>query len=667
MSSKRRILVTSGLPYANGSIHIGHLVEYLQTDIWARVQRLMGHECVYMCGDDTHGTPTMLSARAQGITPDELVARMHAEHARDFAGFHVRFDNYYTTNSPENREFCETIYGRLREGGHIVTRSIEQAWCPKDELFLPDRMIRGTCPRCGAADQYGDSCEACSSTYSPTDLKDARCSICGTAPLTRASEHYFVRLSDFQERLQQWVEKALDQDQMKRKLIEWFDEGLKDWDISRDAPYFGFKIPGTEDKYFYVWLDAPVGYMAATRNWCDRTGRKLEDYWLSPEAEIIHFIGKDIMYFHTLFWPAMLMGGGFKAPNKVFMHGFLTVNGQKMSKSRGTFITARRYLEHLDPEYLRYYYACKLSSRVEDIDLNLADFSQRVNSDVGNQFVNLGSRVISFLHKRLEGRLGEIDPGEGEALLKAIEEGAGTIVRLYDEREFGKAMKEIMNLAHAANQYVANAAPWSLAGAEPEKARSILTTGLNAFAKLSILLSPVLPVMSGKVDKLLGRETPGMQGVYDRLTNRPVNPFEPLFVKVDSEAVQRMVEGQAEAKPVFSYEVPPLADQIDFETFGKVDLRVAKVLAAESVEKAEKLLKLTVDLGPLGRRNIFAGIKKTHAPEKLVGRTIVLAANLAPRKMKFGISEGMLLAANAGEAIYLVTLEDGARPGQKLS
>jgi methionyl-tRNA synthetase len=674
MDSKRRILVTSALPYANGNIHLGHLVEYLQTDIWVRFQKARGHECRYMCADDTHGTPIMISARQQGITPEELVGRMHERHSRDFADFLIEFDNYYTTNSPENREFAELIYTRLRDKGHIAERTIEQAYCPEDKMFLPDRMIRGTCPRCGAEDQYGDSCEACSATYAPTDLKAAACSICGTPPQRKSSSHFFFKLGDFQDQLRTWIEGDHVQEQMRKKLLEWFEDGLKDWDISRDAPYFGFKIPGTEDKYFYVWLDAPIGYMAATRNWAEREGKNFDDYWLSDQAEIVHFIGKDIVYFHTLFWPAMLMGSGFRAPDKVYVHGFLTVNGQKMSKSRGTFIPARAYLDHLDPEYLRYYYACKLTSRVEDIDLNLMDFVARVNADVGNQFINLGSRVINFLHKRLEGRLGTLDAA-GIELLEAIEAGAVEIAEFYEGREYSRAMKEITALAHKANQFVADTAPWALIKGDAEAARSALTAAVNAFAKISVMLQPVLPKLTAGVDAILGRERPDWSAVSHRLENVAINPFEPLFVKVTDEMVEKLVEALVENQVpgtetvAEDIEVPELAEQISFDDFAKIDLRVAKVLEAESVPKASKLLKLRVSLGKLGERTIFAGIKKTHDPEKLVGKTLIVVANLAPRQMKFGLSEGMLVAAAGtdSDGLFLSALEPGAKPGMKIS
>jgi methionyl-tRNA synthetase len=668
MGETRKILVTSALPYANGSIHIGHLVEYIQTDIWVRFQKMMKADCHYMCADDTHGTPIMLSARAKGITPEEVIGEMHHQHLQDFTDFHIEFDNYYTTHSPENQELAEFIYGQLKEGGHIVEKEIEQAWCPHDLLFLPDRLIRGTCPRCGAQDQYGDSCEACSATYSPTELVDARCSLCGTAPVRKSSQHYFFQLSNFQDRLGAWLDAGHVQEDMVAKIREWFDEGLRDWDISRDAPYFGFKIPGTEDKYFYVWLDAPIGYMASTMNWCKTSGRTFDEFWRSDDAEIVHFIGKDIVYFHTLFWPAMLMGAGFKPPHRVCIHGFLTVNGEKMSKSRGTFVSARTYLDHLDPEALRYYYAAKLGARMEDLNLSLDDFVARVNADVGNQFINLGSRVMSFLGKKLDGHLGTID-ADGDALLKEIEQSRQEVLDLYEAREFNKVVRKVMALAHTANQYVANQAPWSAIKEDPEKARSICTAGVNAFAKLSVMLKPILPVLTGKIDKLLRRTEVTFDDIQNRLENRDVEAFEPIFTKLEMEQVDKMIEA---SKPVLveappEYQVDPLADTVDFEGFAKVDLRVARVLKAEEIPDAAKLLRLTLDLGPLGKRIIFAGIKQSHKPEALVGRSIIVVANLAPRKMKFGVSEGMLLAAGPGGSdVFLLGVEEGVKPGMKV-
>ncbi len=671
MTDHRKILVTSALPYANGSIHLGHLVEYIQTDIWVRQQKMMGHECHYMCADDTHGTPIMISARNQGITPEALIEAVHAEHYRDFQDFLVEFDNYYTTNSPENKLLAEMVYLAVKEKGHIAQRDIEQMYCPEDAMFLPDRMIRGKCPKCGAEDQYGDACEICSATYDPTDLVEAHCSLCGTAPETRTSTHYFFKLGDFQEQLESWIDGDHVQPEVRSKIKEWFEGGLKDWDISRDAPYFGFKIPGTDDKYFYVWLDAPIGYMASTMNWCERTGRNFDDFWRSDDCEIVHFIGKDILYFHTLFWPAMLMGADLQTPDKVYVHGFLTVNGKKMSKSRGTFISAREYLEHLNPEALRYYYACKLNARVEDIDLNLFDFVTRVNSDVANQFINLGSRTMSFLSKRLDGRLGPMDEA-GIELMEALEDGAREIAGFYDQREYSKAMRRLIELAHAANQFVANQAPWAAIKEDPEKARAICTAGVNAFGKLAVLLTPVMPQLAAKVQALLNREVTSFEAVFERLEEGTVKPFEPIFEKLEEEAVMGMVEASTkrseETPEEEAYEVDDLTETVSYDDFVKVDLRVAEILEAEGVPKANKLLKIKVSLGPLGTRTIFAGIKKSHDPAKLIGRKIVVAANLAPRQMKFGLSEGMLLAAGpGGEDVFLLGVEEKAKPGMRVN
>ncbi len=674
MESTRRILVTSALPYANGSIHIGHLVEYIQTDIWVRFQKAMGHDCHYMCADDTHGTPIMVSARAKGITPEELVGAMHQEHVKDFAAFNVSFDNYYTTNSEENRQFAELIYGRLKEAGHITQREISQAYCPHDKMFLPDRMIRGICPRCGAQDQYGDSCEACSATYSPTDLKEPRCAICGTAPETRTSLHYFFKLGDFSEPLQQWLQGDHIQDEIRKKVQEWFADGLRDWDISRDAPYFGFKIPGTEDKYFYVWLDAPIGYMASTKNWADRVGRTFEEFWLDPKTEIVHFIGKDIVYFHVLFWPAMLMGAKFQTPSKVFVHGFLTVNGQKMSKSRGTFISAREYLNHLPPEALRYYYACKLGPKVEDIDLNLEDFVARVNADLGNNFANLGSRVIAFLNKRFDSRLGKLE-GEGLALVEHIEGRLDEITALYEGRDFAVAMRRIMELCTRVNKYVADSAPWDLIKRDPEAARNVCTAAINAFGKVAVFLSPVVPLVAATCEQLIGFSGAELNRVSQRFEERTIETFQSVFQKILPEDVEKMVEASRPKEPEpqapqFDYEVAPLQEpNVDINAFGAVDLRAAKVLEASAVEGADKLLALKVDLGPLGTRQIFAGIRKTHDPAALVGQMIVVVANLQPRKMKFGLSEGMMLLASAtsGPELFMLQPAPGAKPGMRIS
>ena len=672
----RRILVTSALPYANGSIHIGHLVEYIQTDIWVRFQKMRGHDCRYMCADDTHGTPIMLSARAQGITPEELIGRMHAEHAADFQEFNVAFDNYYSTNSEENREFAERIYETLKEKGHIVQRNIEQLYCDHDEMFLPDRMVRGTCPICGAPEQYGDSCEICGATYNPTDLKDSACALCGAGPVMRSSDHYFVRLGDFTEFLKGWVSDPNHvQPQIRNKLDEWFEEGLRDWDISRDAPYFGFRIPGTEDKYFYVWLDAPVGYIASTKNWADRNGRTWEEFWLDEGTEIVHFIGKDIVYFHCLFWPAMLQGAGFRAPDRVFVHGFLTVDGKKMSKSRGTFIKASTYSEHLPPEFLRYYYASKLSDRVDDIDLNLEDFVSRVNADLVNRLTNLGSRTVNFLARKIDGRLGTIDPG-AEPLLKAMEDGARKVAESYEDRRYSHVIREVMRLADEANLYLTQAAPWKAVKDDPARAKEICTAGVNMFYRLVAMLQPILPDMAAKVGGILGVEISTWDDIAVRIEDRELGAFGNLVERVSSEAVEAMLE---EARAEFeeagapAIEVKPregaedLAATISYDDFMKLDIRVGVVIKAEEVEGASKLLRLQIDLGELGRRQVFAGIKKSHAPEDIVGRKVLVAANLAAREMRFGLSEGMVLAAGpGGKDIHLVEAEEGALAGDRV-
>ncbi|MBM4370184.1 MAG: methionine--tRNA ligase [Deltaproteobacteria bacterium] len=671
----RRILVTSALPYANGSIHLGHLVEYIQTDIWVRFQKMRGADCRYMCADDTHGTPIMLSARARGIPPEELIAAMHAEHAADFRDFLVGFDNYDSTNSDENRQFAELIYTRLRDRGHVETRTIEQLYCEHDRMFLPDRMVRGTCPVCGAPDQYGDSCEVCGATYNPVDLRDAGCALCKARPVLRSSEHHFFRLGHFTDFLRAWVaEDDHVQPQIRHKLEEWFQEGLRDWDISRDAPYFGFRIPGTEDKFFYVWLDAPVGYIAATRRWAERNGRSWEEFWLDPSTELVHFIGKDIVYFHCLFWPAMLKGADFRPPDRVFVHGFLTVDGQKMSKSRGTFIKARTYLDHLGPEYLRYYYASKLSDRVDDLDLNLEDFVARVNADLVNRLANLGSRTVNFLQRKLDGRVGSIDPA-AEPMLWAVEDGAGVVAGHYEARRFSQAIREVMRLVDEANLYLTQAEPWKVLRDDPSRARSICTAGVTLFFRLVTMLRPVLPALADRVAAMVGEDSASWDRVTARIEHRPVGEFGNLVERIQQEAVDAMIEdgrgttdGTSTTPEVKAREgAEPLAPVITYDEFMKLDIRVGVVVAAEGVEGADKLLRLQVDLGELGRRQIFAGIKKSHAPEVLLGRRVLVAANLAPRKMRFGLSEGMVLAAGPGDAdIHMVEAEGGALAGDRV-
>jgi methionyl-tRNA synthetase len=679
--NNRRILVTSALPYANGSIHLGHLVEYIQTDIWSRFQKMRGHECYYVCADDAHGTPIMLKARAEGIEPEELIARVWQEHTEDFAGFAIGFDNYHSTHSDENRACATLIYERNRDAGHIERRTISQAYDPQAEMFLPDRFIKGTCPKCGAADQYGDNCEVCGSTYAPTDLKDPVSVVSGATPVERESEHLFFRLGDFEKLLRDWHKAGHVQPEVANKLNEWFESGLNDWDISRDAPYFGFEIPDAVGKYFYVWLDAPIGYMASFRQFCDRTGVDFDAFWRADsEAELYHFIGKDIIYFHALFWPAMLHGAGFRKPSGVYAHGFLTVDGAKMSKSRGTFIKARTYLKHLDPEYLRYYFAAKLSSRVDDIDLNLEDFAQRVNADLVGKVVNIASRCAGFIAKRFDGRLAAAldQPDLFTTFVKAGDEIAG----LYERREFGRAVREIMALADLANQYIDDKAPWVIAkqAGRDAELHAVCSMGINLFRVLVGYLKPVLPLMAEKAEAFLKVPPMTWDAQREPLLDHAVERFKPLMTRVDRDRIAAMIADSkedlaAEAKaPPASPAAPagaplardPVADTVEFADFAQIDLRVVRITKAEQVEGADRLLRLTLDLGG-ETRSVFAGIKSAYAPRDLEGRLTVMVANLAPRKMKFGVSEGMVLAAGpGGEDIFLLSPDDGAEPGMRV-
>ncbi len=676
---QRKILVTSALPYANGPIHIGHLVEYIQTDIWARFQKLRGHTCYYVCADDAHGTPIMLRAEEDGVTPEALIERVGQEHRADFAAFAISFDNYHTTHSPENRAFSNAIYGRLRDAGHIATRTIRQAYDPVKEMFLPDRFIRGECPRCGARDQYGDSCEVCGATYSPTDLKNPVSALSGVSPVERESEHYFMKLADFEPMLREWTRAGHLQPGIVHKLNEWFEIGLQDWDISRDAPYFGFEIPDKPGKYFYVWLDAPIGYMASFRNFCDKRGDlDFDEYWsAASEAELYHFIGKDIAYFHTLFWPAVLQGGGYRTPSAVFCHGFLTVNGQKMSKSRGTFVSARTYLDHLNPEYLRYYFAGKLSNGIEDLDLNLDDFVQRVNSDLVGKVVNIASRCAGFINKRFAGSLSE-HLAEPELYRHFVDRGERVIARDFEEREFSKAMREIMTLADQANQYIDEKKPWVLAkqGGQEQQLQDVCTVGLNLFRVLMVYLKAVLPVMAEKVERFLQIPVLTWEDLNRPLIGHKISVFEPLMTRVEKAKVDAMVEASKEQPGAKARKTglpsshpggEPIAEIIDYQDFAKVDLRIARIAAAEHVEGADKLLRLTLDLGT-ETRNVFAGIKSAYKPEELVGKLTVMVANLAPRKMRFGVSEGMVLAAGpGGQELWLLHPDDGAQPGLRVT
>ncbi|BBB30519.1 methionine--tRNA ligase [Neptunomonas japonica] len=674
--TQRKILVTSALPYANGPIHLGHLVEYIQTDIWVRFQKQRGHNCTYVCADDAHGTPIMLKADQLGITPEELIQKVSQDHQKDFSGFMVGFDNYYSTHSEENKHFASLVYTRLRDKGHISKKTITQAYDPEKEMFLPDRFVKGDCPKCGALDQYGDSCEKCGATYSPVDLKNAYSAVSGAKPIEKESEHYFFKLGDFEEFLRNWVDKHV-QSQMVHKLNEWFESGLQNWDISRDAPYWGFEIPDAPGKYFYVWLDAPIGYMASFKNWCDKTGVEFDEYWdEASNTELYHFIGKDIAYFHTLFWPAMLEGAGFKKPDGVFCHGFLTVDGQKMSKSRGTFIMAETYLNHLRPEYLRYYFAAKLGSGIDDIDLNLEDFRMRVNADLVNKVVNIASRCAGFIHKKFDGKL-SAELSSPKLYQEAVTAG-DSIADAYEKREFGRAMREIMAIADKANQYIDTAEPWVLAKQEDkqQEVQDCCSMGINLFRVICTYLAPVLPLVTEDVKAFLNLESLAWDTVKQPLTNHTVNKFKPLMQRVDEDKIAALIEDSRQTMeataaiqaPIESSPLSddPISDTISFDDFAKVDLRVALIAKAEHVDGAKKLLRLTLDLGG-ETRNVFAGIKSAYSPEDLQGKLTVMVANLAPRKMKFGMSEGMVLAAGpGGEELWILEPHAGAQPGMRI-
>ncbi|MGK2915970.1 MAG: methionine--tRNA ligase [Porticoccaceae bacterium] len=666
--------MTSALPYANGAIHLGHLVEYIQTDIWVRFLKARGHECYYVCADDAHGTAIMLKAEELGLTPETLIAQVKADHERDFGDFLIRFDNYHSTHADENRVLSELIYQRLHANGHIARRDITQAYDPEKNLFLADRYIKGTCPKCATPDQYGDNCEACGATYSPTDLINPRSAISGATPIEKASTHYFFTLPAFTDFLRQWTRAGRVSTEIANKLGEWLDTGLQEWDISRDAPYFGFEIPDAPGKYFYVWLDAPIGYMASFKNLCDRANIDFDTFWRKDsDAELYHFIGKDIVNFHALFWPAMLESAGFRTPTRVCVHGFLTVNGKKMSKSRGTFINARSYLDHLNPEYLRYYFAAKLSSGVEDLDLNLDDFSQRVNSDLVGKVVNIASRCARFV--TAAGGLLATDIAD-EALWRQAVAAGDSIAAHYEAREFSKAIREIMGIADAANEYIAAKAPWQL-GKEPGREAEVLAVcslGINLFRALMIYLKPVLPATAEQASAFLN-DPLDWHGAIEPLLGHPINAFKPLLQRVEKAKVDALMEASKDTQPAVTTAadtttapaaLEPIAAEIDIDTFAKVDLRVARIVSASAVEGAGKLLKLTLDIGG-ETRTVFSGIKSAYQPEALEGRLTVMVANLKPRKMRFGVSEGMVLAAGDDSGIYLLSPDSGAKPGQRVT
>ncbi|WP_081945467.1 methionine--tRNA ligase [Thalassotalea sp. ND16A] len=675
-STNRKILVTSALPYANGPIHLGHLLEYIQTDIWVRFQKMRGHETYYVCADDAHGTPIMLKAQQLGITPEDMIKQVREEHMADFADFNIEFDNYHSTHSDENRAFAEQIYTRLDENGYIKRRTISQLFDPEKQMFLPDRFVKGTCPKCKSEDQNGDNCDNCGETYSPTDLINPISVVSGATPVLKDSEHYFFDLPAFEQMLKDWTRSGSLQEEMANKLNEWFESGLQQWDISRDAPYFGFEIPNAPGKYFYVWLDAPIGYMGSFKNLCDKKGINFDEFWKKDsDAELYHFIGKDIIYFHSLFWPAMLKGADYRQPTSVYAHGFVTVNGTKMSKSKGTFIKGRTYLDHLNPEFLRYYFAAKLTSRIDDLDLNLEDFAQRVNSDLVGKVVNIASRCASFISKKFDGMLSSNIADQ--ALADEVMAGGDSIAALYESREFGKAMREIMALADKVNEYIAVKEPWQLIkeDGKQQEVQDICSLGINLFRILMIYLKPVLPELSAKTAAFLNDELV-WEGHKTLLVDHKVNKFKALLQRVEMDKVNAMVEDSKEnlvnvnaapAAPLSKHlSEEPIADEIGFEDFAKVDLRIAKIITAEHVEKANKLLRIEVDLGG-ETRQIFAGIKSAYQPEDLVGKLTVVVANLAPRKMRFGMSEGMIIAAGpGGKDIFILNPDNGAEPGMRV-
>ncbi|GGM97203.1 methionine--tRNA ligase [Shewanella xiamenensis] len=673
-TSQRKILVTSALPYANGPIHLGHMLEYIQTDIWSRYQKLRGHECHYICADDAHGTPIMLKAQQLGMAPEEMIAQVNKEHQQDFADFNIAFDNYHSTHSEENRVLASDIYLKLRANGYIKSKSISQLFDPEKSMFLPDRFVKGTCPKCKSPDQYGDNCDACGATYSPTELINPKSAVSGATPVMKDTEHFFFDLPAFEDMLKEWTRSGALQTEMANKLDEWFEQGLQQWDITRDAPYFGFEIPDAPGKYFYVWLDAPIGYMGSFKNLCDkRPELSFDEFWAKDsKAEVYHFIGKDIVYFHSLFWPAMLYGSGYRQPNSVYAHGYVTVNGAKMSKSKGTFIKARTYLDHLDPEYLRYYYAAKLSSRIDDLDLNLEDFVQRVNSDLVGKLVNLASRTAGFITKRFEGKLAKIaDTTLTDAFLAKQEQ----IAEFYETREYGKAMREIMALADIANGFVADAAPWQLVKQDDqqEAAHQVCSNALNLFRILVTYLKPVLPRLAQDVEAFF-QQTLTWDALNQDMAGHEIAPFKAMMQRVELDKVNAMVADSKENLQATSEpEAPkgplasdPISDTINYEDFAKIDLRIARIVKAEHVAEADKLLKLQLDIGG-ETRQVFAGIKSAYSPEDLEGKLTVMVANLAPRKMRFGMSEGMVLAAGPGGSdLWILEPHEGAQPGMRV-
>ncbi|MCX8711124.1 methionine--tRNA ligase [Gilliamella sp. B2969] len=675
MTTKRKILVTCALPYANGSIHLGHMLEHIQADVWVRYQRMRGNEIYFICADDAHGTPIMLKAQQLGMTPEQMIADVNIEHQRDFAGFNISYDNYHSTHSPENREISEQIYKKLKANGYIKTKVISQLFDPEKQMFLPDRFVKGTCPRCKSPDQYGDNCEVCGATYNPIDLINPQSVVSGATPIMKDSEHFFFDLPAFSDMLQAWIRSGTLQDQVANKMQEWFEAGLQPWDISRDAPYFGFEIPDAPGKYFYVWLDAPIGYMGSFLNYCNKHNKPIfDEFWNKDSTtELYHFIGKDIVYFHSLFWPAMLDGSEHRKPSNIFVHGYVTVDGAKMSKSRGTFIQASTYLKHLDPDCLRYYYAAKLSPHIDDIDLNLEDFVQRVNSDLVNKVVNIASRSAGFISKRFDGKLSD-NLAEPELYALFVEKSI-VIADYFEQRESGKAIREIMALADEANRYIDEKAPWVVAKQEGQEQtlQDICSMGIHLFRILMTYLKPIVPSLAQRTEEFLGSQL-AWDSINQPLIGHTINRFKALFNRIDMDKITAMIDETKQqaalATPAKENVAEPIADTINFDDFAKVDMRVALIKNATVVDGSDKLLQLTLDIGD-ETRNVFSGIKQFYPdPAVLVGRLTIMIANLAPRKMRFGISEGMVLCASGkddSEGVYLLSPDSGAKPGMRIS
>ena len=658
----RRIVVTSALPYANGSIHLGHLVEYIQTDIWARSQKLAENECLYICADDSHGTPIMLKAKELEITPEELIKKTYDEHVKDFKDFQIEFDNFHTTHSDENKKISEEIYKSLKDKGNIISKEIEQFYDNEAKMFLPDRFIKGECPKCGAKDQYGDSCEECGATYSPTDVKNPISTVSNTTPVRKKTEHVFFQLSSYESFLKDWMQNNDIQREIKNKLSEWLEGGLVDWDITRDKPYFGFEIPDLKDKYFYVWLDAPIGYIASHKNYCDKNEKNYLDDWKEDsKTELYHFIGKDIAYFHGLFWPAMLEGAGLKKPNGVFCHGFLTIDGEKMSKSRGTFFNARTYLNHLQPDYLRYYFSSRLTSKIEDIDLSFDDFMARVNSDLVGKIINIGSRCARFINKDFNDQLSK-EIGN-KLLLDSLLSKKDEIITNYESRNFATNIRIITSLSDEVNKYLDEEKPWVKIKDQDtkESVQTICSDGINAFRIIMTYLKPVLPEIASKVESLLNADPFNYQNICNMILDHKINAFEPLITRIEKESIEKMKDENKQESAVSEG-----TDKITIDDFIKVDLRIAKVINVKEIEDSRKLLELEVDLGD-ETRTVFAGIKKSYSPDELIGKSVVVIANLKPRKMKFGESNGMVLATQHDGEIIILQPEKDVPPGSKIS